>query len=510
MSFLRKRSSGVLLHPTSLPGPHGSGDLGVAAHAFVAWLGESAQSAWQMLPVVPPAGGNSPYQSTSAFAGDPALIPLEPLLHEGLLTRDDLEGPAGASDDTVRFDLVGPFRRERLRRAFEAFRTQQSAAADAFLAWCQGESTWLDDFALFSALKDEAGGSSWTSWAPGLRARDPRALAEASARLRVEVRFHQFVQWRFHLAWTSLREAAQKHGVALVGDIPIFVGHDSADVWAHQTLFQLDAAGEPTFVAGVPPDYFSATGQRWGNVLYRWDVHAKTGYAWWAARFRSMLARFDAVRVDHFIGFHRYWAIPASSPTAIEGHYEPGPGAALFDALARSLGEVPIIAEDLGVVTPEVTQLRLRFGFPGMQVLQFSLSPDPSARGNLPHAAHASTVVYTGTHDNDTTRGWFDDLVLRAKKDGAAAQELAFVKRYLPTDGTDIAWDMLRLAFRSHAATAIVPVQDLLGLPTEARMNVPGKTDGNWGFRVNAGALDAPLAARLRELTETYARDGRT
>jgi 4-alpha-glucanotransferase len=500
-----ERTSGVLVHLTSLPGPHGSGDLGDEARMLLAWLAKAGQTYWQMLPVCPPAGGNSPYQSTSAFAGDPSLIDPDGLVSDGLLAPSDVVPDASFAEGEVRFGPVSAWRLERLRRAFDTFRADESRAA-AFFAFCTREAAWLDDYALFAALKDAHGGAAWSTWEMDLRARRPAALAAARERLKAEVRFHQFCQYVFATQWARLREASRAAGVSLMGDIPIFVGHDSADVWAHPELFFLDEQGEPTVVAGVPPDYFSATGQRWGNVLYRWDVHQKTGYAWWIERFRAMLEKFDAVRVDHFIGFHRYWAIPASSPTAVSGRFEPGPGADLFYAVERALGRLPIVAEDLGVVTPEVTALRQRFGFPGMRVLQFSLSPDRGARDQLPHTITPGTVVYSGTHDNDTSQGFYDDLALRAKKDPEAERQRRFALSYLDSDGTDVAWRMIRLAMASPAATAIVPVQDLLSLGTEARMNVPGKTDGNWAFRYVASALDEPLATRLRAITETFAR----
>ena len=488
------RRAGVLLHPTSLPGPHGAGDLGREARAFVDWLADAGQSYWQMLPVVPPAGGNSPYQSTSAFAGDPALIDLEALVDEPVP-----EFPA----DHVDFGPVSAFRQRVLRRSFDAFRKRDGL--EPFFAFCAREAAWLDDYALYCALKEEHGDAGWTSFPPPLRDRDPAALAAARERLVAKIRFHQYCQYLFDGQWTALKAHAASKGVALVGDLPIFVGHDSADVWQHRSLFQLDADGQPSFVAGVPPDYFSEDGQRWGNVLYDWGAHERSGFAWWIARFRAVFARFDAVRVDHFIGFHRYWAIPRAAATARSGHYESSPGAALFQALASALGSVPILAEDLGVVTDEVTALRKKHGFPGMLVLEFSFNPAVDARHTLPHACDVDTVVYTGTHDNDTVEGWLHDLDRRAKKDPAAKEQRAFVRAYLDRDRPR-AWDLVRLAMASHARTAIVPVQDLLGLGAEARMNVPGKTDGNWAFRLLSGQLDAALATKLRALTQTFAR----
>jgi len=504
MAFsLKGRTCGLLLHPTSLPGPHGCGDLGPASFAFVDWAAAAGQRIWQMLPVVPPAGGSSPYQSSSAFAGSPWLVSLEALRDDGLLADDDLTMheplPAGAVD----FAATEKFRERVLRKAFNVFR---NSPPDDFFAFCEREKAWLEDFALYSALKRAHGDQVWSRWPAPLRSRQPDALRQAAEEQKGEMRYHQFVQYAFHRQWAKLRAYCASKGVALVGDIPIFVGHDSADVWQNPQLFFLDGNGDPTVVAGVPPDYFSETGQRWGNVLYRWDVHQKQGYAWWVARFRSMLEKFDAVRVDHFIGFHRYWEIDADSPTAIKGRYRPGPGASFFAALEANLGPMPIIAEDLGVVTPEVDALRERFGFPGMKVLQFSFSSDKASRHILPHTFPRDAVVYTGTHDNNTTQGWFDELTTKAKTDQAAARELAFVLDYLGTDGADIAWVLARHALRSQCDLAILPVQDLLGLGAPSRMNTPGVAEGNWSFRLAEGALSDTVQTRLKRLCEVYAR----
>jgi 4-alpha-glucanotransferase len=499
---LTERSSGVLLHPTSLPGPHGSGDLGPSAHRFASWLADAGQRIWQMLPIVPPAGGHSPYQSSSVFAGDPNLISLEVLGAQGLLTAADL-APMPEPGALVDFAATGRFREERLRRAFAAFREQPG---DAFFAFCDRERRWLDDFALFSALKGAHGGRAWSTWEEGVRRRHPEALAQAREALVGEVRYHQFVQFQFHEQWRALQAHCASLGVSLVGDIPIFVGHDSADVWAEPHLFFLDGEGNPTVVAGVPPDYFSETGQRWGNVLYRWDVHAQNGYRWWVDRFRGMLERFDAVRVDHFIGFHRYWEIDAHAPTAVSGRYRPGPGASFFEAIELALGPMPIIAEDLGVVTPEVDQLRERFGFPGMKVLQFSFSADPTARHILPHTFPPASVVYTGTHDNNTTLGWWHELEARAPINAAGQRELDFVRDYLGTDGEDISWTLIRVAMTSPSALAIIPLQDVLSLSAGARMNSPGTSVGNWGWRFSEGDLTLAHQVRLRRLAEVGAR----
>ncbi|RYE89530.1 MAG: 4-alpha-glucanotransferase, partial [Myxococcales bacterium] len=485
-----------------LPGPHGSGDLGPEASAFAEWLARAGQRIWQMLPVVPPAGGNSPYQSDSAFAGDPNLISLELLHSDGLLSADDV-APTDMPRYKVDFPAMSSFRADRLRRAFEAFR---QAPGDDFFAFCEREKSWLEDYSLFRALKNAHGGQSWVSWGDELRTRQPDALRQASETHREEIRFQQFLQYQFDKQWRALQSHCRALGVALVGDIPIFVAHDSADVWQRPELFFLDEQGQPTVVAGVPPDYFSPTGQRWGNVLYRWDVHQGQGFDWWLARFRAMYDRFDAVRVDHFIGFHRYWEIDADSPVATKGRYRMGPGAAFFGALEQALGKLPLIAEDLGVVTPEIDALRERFGFPGMKVLQFAFSAEPSMRSILPFTFQRNSTVYTGTHDNNTSRGWYDELVERATSDHNVARDLAFVHDYLVTDGTDIHWSLIRLALSSQANIAILPVQDLLGLDATSRMNTPGLADGNWSFRLKAGSLNQEIQARLRRMSEVYGR----
>ena len=503
---LRQRTSGILLHPTSLPGPHGSGDLGPAAFAFAKQLADAGQSWWQMLPTVPPSGGPSPYQSSSVFAGNPNLISLELLQQDGLLTDDEVKPIDGLAEDKVNFSVVNQYREERLRKAFEVFRRREDLLVP-FMAWCHQESEWLDDYVHFATLKTIHGDLTWSKWPEPARKRRADMFHDLAVHHRAELRFHQFVQYLYAKQWNSLKEYCHSLGISLVGDIPIFVGHDSVDVWAHPELFFLDDNGEPTVVAGVPPDYFSATGQRWGNALYRWDVHRKTGYAWWVARFKSIMSAFDAVRVDHFIGFHRYWEIKATCPTAVDGEYRKGPGMDFFAHVQSELGEIPIIAEDLGVVTPEVKTLRDKFGFPGMRLLQFAFGTDNEAKNYQPHAFPKSCVAYTGTHDNDTTLGWFNDLVARAKKDGQAKKELEFVLRYADSDGNDIVWKLIRLAMLSVANTVIFPLQDVLELGTECRMNLPGSTENNWAWRLKSGQFTADQVQKLRVYTETFARE---
>jgi 4-alpha-glucanotransferase len=505
-TVLDQRAAGVLLHPTSLPGPAFAGDLGPAAHRFVAWLRAARQRLWQMLPVGPPGFGASPYQVFSAFAGNPLLVSLELLRRDGLLDREAAAPPRDPRPHLADFERATRLRLPLLRRAHERFHRRRTARAalDDFRA----TRPWLADWALFAALKEAHQGAPWTAWAPGLRDRRPGALRAARRDLADAIAFHEFVQLEFERQWAALRARCRAAGVGLVGDLPCFPAHDSADVWAARELFHLDRRGRPTAVAGVPPDYFSAAGQLWGNPLYRWPAIAARGYEFFVTRLGATLGRFDAVRLDHFIGFHRYWAVPAGARTATAGRYHPGPGAALFRRLRAALGPLPLIAEDLGVVTPEVKALRDRLGLPGMRVLQFAFGDDPEADSYKPHNYPRRCVVYTGTHDNDTTVGWFRDRGSGRSTRGRAAiaAERAAALRYLGSDGREIHWDLIRVALGSVADLAIVPAQDLLGLGSAARMNRPGTASGNWRWRLQPGALDAALAARLARLAEASHR----
>jgi 4-alpha-glucanotransferase len=501
---LRERASGLLLHPTSLPGPHGSGDLGPEARAFVDFLAAAAQRWWQMLPVGPPGYGESPYSAQSAFAGSPLLVSLDRLAEEGLLAADELAPPL--AEGPIDPAPMHEHRLKRLARAFERWRAR--GRDREYERFCEVSARWLEDFALFRALKKAHGGVQWTKWDPGVRRRDPRALRAARGALADELAFEKFVQYRFDRDFTDLRAYAAERGVGLIGDIPIFVAHDSADVWQNPELFFLDAEGQPMAVAGVPPDYFSSTGQRWGNPLYRWKKMKETGYAWWLERLRIMLHRFDVIRIDHFIGFHRYWRVPASEPTAMRGKWIRGPRDDFFLTVKEKLGELPFIAEDLGAATRGVFALRDRFRLPGIKVLQFAFGDDPHKETFLPHNFERRAVVYTGTHDNDTTAGWFHDeggpFGTRTRAQARAEREA--VKRYLGTDGREISWDMIRLALASVARLAIFPVQDVLGLGSESRMNRPGTETGNWVWRLANGALTAAHAERLAAMTRTYGR----
>ncbi|APR76963.1 4-alpha-glucanotransferase [Minicystis rosea] len=500
----------MLLHPTSLPGGHGIGDLGFAARRFVDFLAAGGQRWWQMLPVGPTGYGDSPYSAESAFAGNPMLIDLGALAADGLLVATDLDGvpPEGRIDHGAAWAFKAP----RLRSAAEAFAARLAARPDdraRFVAFGEANRRWLDDFALYTAIKRAEGGAPWSSWSSGVALREPNAIASAQRALASDIAAIRFEQFVFAEQFAALRAYAAERGVGLIGDVPIFVAHDSADVWQHRDLFRLDARGRPEVVAGVPPDYFSRTGQRWGNPVYRWDVIAGDGYRFWIDRLRAALARFDVVRLDHFIGFTRAWEIPADEPTAEIGCWSPGPGERLFIAVRDALGgALPLIAEDLGAVTPEVIALRERLGLPGMRILQFAFGDDPAAPTFLPHAYERRTVAYTGTHDNDTARGWFDDrgggAGTRTPEQTAREREVAM--RYLASDGRAIHWDMIRAVSASVADTAIVPMQDLLGLGSEARMNRPGIAEGNWAWRFRAGDLTRALAERMARTARLYGR----
>lgn len=493
------RESGVLLHVTSLPGPHGVGDLGIDAYNFVEFLKRSRQGLWQILPLAPPGGGESPYGALSAFAGNPLLISLDNVAGDGLLARDDLANVPQFPAHRVDYRQARDFKYPLLRRAFERFTrgSAQGFSKDDFDRFCQVNAHWLEDYALFTALKEAHRGAPWCQWEVDLIARLPAALNRAENSLSLDITFHKFAQFLFFRQWFALKGHANAAKVRIVGDIPIFVAHDSADVWAHQDLFALDRQGKPTVVAGVPPDFFSASGQRWGNPHYRWDILARANYDWWVDRLRETLRQVDIVRIDHFRGFESFWEIPADSPTAQRGRWVKGPGEALFRAVEKALGlELPIVVEDLGTITPEVEDLRDRLGYPGMKILQFAFGDDAS-NPYLPHNYDHNFVVYTATHDNNTTTGWFA---------GLGERERSAVQRYLGRHGDDIAWDLIRLASSSVANTAIVPLQDVLGLGSEARMNFPGKADGNWAWRYTPDQLTRGHADRLRELTTIYGR----
>ncbi|MBW7905835.1 MAG: 4-alpha-glucanotransferase [Phycisphaerae bacterium] len=494
---LERRAAGVLLHLTSLPGPLGVGDLGPAALSFADFLRSARQQWWQMLPIGPIGPGHSPYASPSAFAGNELFVSPELLWRDGLLERHDLEEAAGGSPSRVNYDRATRLRRKLLRKAYAAATARPRRWRDRLAEFRRRcGRLWLDDYALFRAVSS-VHAAPWTGWPAPLRRRQRAAIAQAQRELRAEIDFERFVQCQFDRQWRRFRTACHARGVGLIGDIPIFVDHESSDVWARQELFQLDRAGRPTVVSGCPPDYFSRTGQLWGHPHYAWKRHAADGFRWWIARFRRALELFDAVRIDHFIGLHRVWQVPGGARDARRGRYVRTPGRQLLGRARAALGRLPIIAEDLGAVTPGVWKLRDDFGLPGMRVLQFAFAGSEGARYHQPHNHPRRAVVYTGTHDNDTTAGWF------AKR---RAPEARRVLAYVGGAADEIHWSMLRAAYASPAALAIVPVQDLLGLGSAARMNVPSTPSGNWTWRVTAEQLSPELAQRLAAHCEACER----
>ncbi len=491
------RSSGVVLHFTSLPGPHGAGDLGEDARRFICWLASAGQTLWQVLPVNPVGPGNSPYQCPSAFAGSDLMVALQPLVEQGWLAADALRDVPAFDTQRVDFDAVKPWRWARLHEAADGFfasATDESRAA--FAAWREREASWLAEWSLFAALKDAHGGRPWWAWAPDLAGRDASSLAAARQRLAVDIASHEFVQWCFDVQIAALRAAARAAGVHLMGDLPIFVAHDSADVWARPDLYCLDEHHQPSVVAGCPPDGYSPDGQRWGNPLYRWERMADEGYAWWIARVRRALAHADVFRIDHFRGFASCWEVPASCPTAREGRWAPGPGQALFEAIEIALGRLPIVAEDLGTITPDVIALREHFGFPGMRIVQEAFSGD-AGHPFLPHHHVPHGLAYTSTHDSDTAVGWWQ---------GAPAAQRAFASEYLQAGDGDIHLGLIRAASRSVARLALFPMQDVLGLDGSHRMNLPGTAQGNWSWRFDWNMLGDDVAPTLERIAAVTGR----
>jgi 4-alpha-glucanotransferase len=493
------RASGILLHPTSLPGPHGSGDFGPAAYHFVDWLVAAGQKLWQILPLGGIGPGNSPYMSSSAFAGNVLLLDLAQLQQRGWLTPDELQPEPGFEAHRLNFAAVYPYRMDRLARAARRFYAEGSHHDRRdFTDFCTHHAAWLDDYALFMSLAEHLNWKDWSDWGTGLAKREPAALQAAQEEHADRIAFWKFCQWCFFTQWAQLKAYANERGVEIVGDAPIFIAYQSAEVWARQELFQLDDMGKPVVVAGVPPDLFAATGQRWGNPLYRWSEHEKEGFAWWVERIRHTFELVDIVRIDHFRGFAGCWEIPSHEPTAEHGRWVSAPGEALFKAVAKALGPMPIIAEDLGVITPDVVALRKKFAFPGMRILQFAFASDSGDRF-LPHNHEPDTVVYTGTHDNDTSVGWWAT---------ATDAERHHVREYLATDGREIHWDMIRASCMSVADTAVHPMQDVLGLGGEHRMNFPGQREGYWEWRFTWEQVLPEHAHRLAVLCRLYRRDG--
>ncbi len=502
------RSSGILLHPTSLPGRYGIGELGEEARRFVDFLNRCGQRLWQVMPLGPTGYGDSPYQCFSAFAGNTLLIDLAQLVEEKLLDAANLVHAPQFSADRVDFGRVIEFKSEMLRRAHERFNhTTDTGLRSEFESFCQQHASWLDDYALFRALKDKHGGAAWNNWDAALKRREPNAMARAREEQREQIEAQKIYQYLFFKQWSALKAHCRERSVSIVGDIPIFVAYDSADVWTHRELFQLDEAGAPLVVSGVPPDYFSRTGQLWGNPLYDWDAMRADDFSWWTRRVQHTLWMADVARLDHFRGFAACWEVPGKDKTAEHGRWVPAGGRELFTALKRRLGELPIIAEDLGVITPDVESLRDDFDFPGMHILQFAFGGDPRNK-DLPHNYTRNTVVYTGTHDNDTTLGWFKSRAGEGSTRDAAqvTQEHKFCLDYLNSRGSEIHWDLIRAALASVADLAIIPLQDVLGLGAEARMNLPSSVGGNWSWRYPEDALSNIARERLKEMTLIYGR----
>ena len=485
------RKSGILLHPTSLPGDSGIGDLGRWAYRFADFLAESGQQLWQILPLGPTVFGNSPYQTWSSIAGNPLLISLDSLFDQGWLTAEDLSAAMPTSSDNasfVDFEAAERFKQPLLRKAARAFlAARPNDPFQEFEDFCLQNASWLDAFARFAALREANSQTQWTEWKSSKNAEE-QAMAE-----------HKFIQFEFHRQWFALKKHCNLLGVKIIGDIPIFVAHDSVDVWANRRLFDLDEKGNSVNIAGVPPDYFSETGQLWGNPLYRWDEMARNGYAWWIDRIRAAIRMTDIVRLDHFRGFEKFYQIPTGADTAAEGTWIKGPCDRLFQALNNALGKLPFIAEDLGYITPEVRALRDRWGFPGMRILQFAFGDRLIDNPHKPYNFIKNCVVYTGTHDNDTSAGWFADETTREASVAARA--------YMGSaDGDAPVWDFIRLALASVADTVILPMQDVLELGSEARMNIPSTTENNWKWRMTGDALRPELANKLREITDRYGR----
>ncbi len=496
-----RRVSGILLHITSLPSPYGIGDLGSAAFEFADFLARTNQRIWQVLPLGPTGFGASPYSSTSTFAGNPLLISPEPLVEYDLLTQEELEPLHNLPNDHVDYERVETHKLSLLRTAFDRFEDDRSAVSETELGkFRRSHADWLDDYALYAALKEAHDGAPWTEWADPLVQRDPEALAQAREEHDANIRRHIFWQYLFHRQWTALKAYCHARGIRLFGDLPIYVAPDSADVWANQELFRLDDDGRPSVVAGVPPDYFNPEGQRWGNPIYRWDKMAQNDYAWWKTRMEHTLDRVDLVRLDHFRGFDAYWEIPADADTAINGEWRDGPGADFFSSLEEELGDLPVVAEDLGIITDSVKDLRDDFDLPGMAVLQFAFEDDPT-NPFLPHNYHKNLVAYPGTHDNNTTVGWWqDDLSSDAARD--------FAKSYLDLERRDgdIHEQSLRVLMASVANRVVIPMQDVLGLGGLARMNTPGTQQDNWAWRMTHDQLSDEAEEMLKTFTYIYGR----
>lgn len=494
------RVSGVLLHPTSLPSRLGIGTFGAEAYEFADFLIAAGQTIWEILPLGPTSIGNSPYQCLSAFAINPLLISLEMLGEEKWLEQGELDQSPSFSRDRVDYEKVIEFKMPLLRKSYERFTSDSNPSALAeFEAFCSRSGSWLEAYSLFMAIKKSHNNTAWNEWEEGIRRAGKMSDESYLEKLADEASFHKYLQFQAFRQWSRLKTYCNDHGIKIMGDVAHFVALDSADVWQHQDMFYLDSESKPTVVAGVPPDYFCKTGQFWGNPVYRWPEMAKDGYSWWIERFRSTFSLMDSVRMDHFRGFEQYWEIAGHETTAVNGRWALGPGANLFEAVKQAIGQIQVLAEDLGMITAEVSALRESFGFPGMRVLQFAFGSEGTLNPHRPHNYLRNCVVFTGTHDNDTTIGWFRNL---SEEGSAAEKERNIVLKYLGSTGEEINWDLIRLALSSIADIAIIPFQDILGLGSEARMNTPGTMRGNWEWRFRKEMVNGKMIERLKELTE--------
>jgi 4-alpha-glucanotransferase len=491
-----KRSAGILLHPTSLPGKFGIGDLGYEAYRFVDFLADAGQKLWQVFPLGPTGYGDSPYQCFSAFAGNPLLISPDVLLSDGLLSKDELYDLPLTNPSKVDFGTIINFKKNVLRKAYLKFRNDSTKDFNKF---CTEHSEWLNDFAIFMACKDTHNGKVWSEWESGLVQRNKNTLEKFREKLRDEILYNKFVQYIFFKQWKALKKYANDKGIKIIGDMPIFIAYDSADLWANKAMFNVNKKGKLSFVAGVPPDYFSETGQLWGNPLYKWDVMQKDDFLWWRRRFASLLELVDIIRIDHFRGFEAFWKIPGNSKTAEKGRWIKAPGKELFTVVKKSLGNIPFLAEDLGVITPEVEALRNKFNFPGMKVLQFAFGEDMEEKF-LPHNCIPNCVIYTGTHDNDTTRAFFE----KEGKNNSDAYRHA--RKYLNCPKANLLPELIRAAYSSVAVFAIIPMQDILNLDGSARMNFPSTLGGNWSWRFTWDQVSENLTAKYKELSVLYGR----
>lgn len=495
-----ERSAGILLHPTSLPSRFGIGDLGPDAYRFVDFLSETKQKLWQILPLGPTSFGDSPYQCLSAFAGNPLLISFEKLVDDGIADDEILKEIPNFPEDKVEYGDVIEYKFRILEKVYEQFEKQKNKKLrELFSEFCERENEWLEKFALFAALKDYFGGKPWNEWESDIAQMKPEALNFFKEQLKKEITFYKFIQFIFFKQWMELKSYANSKGIKIIGDLPIFVAFDSADVWANRELFEVSQDGKPLFIAGVPPDYFSPTGQRWGNPHYKWDLMGKDDYNWWRNRISSLLKITDIIRIDHFRGFYNYWKIPGDAPTAEIGEWVLGPGEKFFSTLEKFFGKLPIIAEDLGILVPEVYELRDKFNFPGMKILQFAFGTNGEKKF-LPHRYTRNCVVYTGSHDNDTTLGWWESI----QNDGTDTKE--FFIKYTGSNGSDVCKDLIRLAYSSIADIVIIPLQDFLRLGSEARMNFPGKPDGNWSWRFKWKQITDDLIDEIRTFVEIFER----